>query len=164
MPGQGKYTVYAPESNAKNNLMSKLYPESPTSGFVGKEKEYRAAVVSTGNSYLAPSSTSGDAFFGPKVSLNYENSPDILAGADGAWKNPGDPANSFTPDVSSPGAGKTDGVDKSSDPGIKSIDIKPNYVPGGPATGTRSPTSYAKKIGSLMLGGGTKMGTSDSST
>lgn len=164
MPGQGKYTVYAPESNEKNNLMSKLYPESPTASFVGKENEYREIVNIAGNAYLSPSATKGDAFFGPGVNLDYKDSPNILTGEEGKWSKPGDPANSFTPDVSSPGPGKTDGTDKSVDPEIKASDIKPNYVAGGPATGTRSPAEYAKKIGSLMLGKNTKLGTSDSSS
>ena len=110
MAGQGKYTIYAPISNDKNNLL-------------------------------------------------------ILAGADGAWKKSGDPANSFSPDLSSPGPGKTDGTDKSADPELKSSDIKPSYVPGGPNTGTKNPAAYAQKIASQILGvnSNTKLGSSDSS-
>ena len=164
MPGQGKYTVYAPESNEKNLLLGKLFPASPTSKYVGDEKNYRELVVNAGNQYLMPIVQPGDAFFGPGVNLNYGEAPNILAGAEGAWKNPGDPANSFTPDLSSPGPGKTDGTDKNSDPGIKAADIKPSYVPGGPSTGTRSPAEHAKKIAALVLGNKPKMGSSDSTT
>jgi len=165
MPGQGKYTVYAPESNEKNKRLGKLFPASPTSAFVGKENDYRAVVVGTGNNYLLPTTAAGDPYFGPGVNLDYSGSPDILAGADGSWKNPGDPANSFMPDPSSPGPGKTDGTDKNSDPGIKASDVKPSYVPGGPSTGTRSPAANAQKIAALVLGvSNTKMGSSDSST
>jgi hypothetical protein len=165
MPGQGKYTVYAPESNAKNTLLGKLFPASPMSEFVGKENEYRAQVTAIGNQYLTPAVAVGDKYFGTGVDLNYALSPDVLAGAEGMWKAAGDPATSFFPDVSSPGPGRTEGVDKNSDPGIKSSDVKPSYVAGGPTTGTRSPAEYAKKIGALVLGSGTtKPGSSDSST
>jgi hypothetical protein len=164
MPGQGKYTVYAPESNAKNTLLAKLFPTSPTSNFIGNEQGYRDVVVTSGNQYLTVVDQKGDPYFGAFVELNYPRSPDILAGADGDWKNAGDPANSFAPDVSSPGPGKTDGSDKSEDPKIKASDLKPSYVPGGPKTSTRSPAEYAKKIAALKLGVSPKMGSSDSSS
>jgi len=160
MPGQGKYTVYAPESNAKNNLLAKLFPSSPTSAYVGKEVEYRQVVVGQGNSSLKNGVQPGDSYFGPGVDMDYSNSPDINAKADGMWSAPGDPANSFFPDLSSPGPGKTDGVDKNVDPEIKSSDIKPNYVPGGPNTGTKNPAEYAKKIAAQKLGVSEKMGSS----
>lgn len=163
MSGQGKYTIYAPVSNAKNILLGKLFPASPTSAFVGKEVDYRAQVVGSGNSNLKPSSQVGDSYFGPGVSLDFTDAPNILAGADGAWKNAGDPANSFTPDLSSPGPGKTDATDKNANPEIKASDIKPSYVPGGPNTGTKSPAEYAKKVAAQVLGVPGKMGSSDSS-
>jgi len=163
MAGQGKYTNYAPESNAKNILLSKLFPASPTSAFVGKEVDYRTAVVSSGNTNLKPVSQVGDSYFGREVNLDFADAPDILAGAEGAWKQAGDPANSFSPDLSSPGPGKTDGVDKSRDPEIAASDIKPSYVPGGPNTGTKSPAAYAKKVAAQVIGIEGKMGSSDSS-
>jgi len=164
MPGQGKYTVYTPPSNEKNNLLAKLFPASPFSELVGKENEYRQVVTEQGNQFLTSDFVQGDPYFGAGVSRNYSLSPDLPAGAEGAWAAPGDPATTYFPDLSSPGPGKTDGVDKSTDTELKSSDIKPNYVPGGPNTGTRSPAETAKKIGSLLLGGnGTKMGSSDSS-
>jgi len=160
MSGQGKYTVYAPESNAKNNLLDNLFPSSPTKGFVGKENEYRAIVVGQGNTYLKNGLQSGDPYFGPGVNLDYVSSPDILKGAEGLWKLAGDPANSFVPDLSSPGPGKTDGSDKNSDPELKSTDIKPSYVAGGPDSGTKNPAEYAKKIAAQVLGVSGKMGSS----
>ena len=163
MSGQGKYTIYAPESNAKNNLLSKLFPASPTSAFVGKEVDYRNIVVGSGNSSLKPSNQVGDSYFGTGVNLDFAGAPDILAGADGAWKNAGDPANSFAPDLSSPGPGKTDPTDKNTNPELKASDIKPTYVPGGPNTGTKSPAEYAKKVAAQVLGVQGKMGSSDSS-
>jgi hypothetical protein len=164
MSGQGKYTVYAPESNAKNNLLAKLFPNSPTAQYVGKEVDYRSVVVSQGNENLKKGLQAGDSYFGPGVDMDYSGSPNVLSKSDGAWQKPGDPANSFTPDLTSPGPGKTEGTDKNSDPQIKSSDIKPTYVPGGPNTGTRNPAEYAKKIASQILGADSKikLGSSDS--
>lgn len=163
MAGQGKYTIYAPVSSEKNILLGKLFKHGPASDFVGNEVDYRSIVVNSGNTKLKPSLQTGDnTIFGSAVSLDYAGAPDILAGADNLWKNAGDPANSYVPDVSSPGPGKTDGVDKSADPEIKSSDIKPSYVAGGPNTGTKSPAEYAKKIAAQVLGAKGKMGSSDS--
>lgn len=165
MAGQGKYTIYAPESNSKNNLLAKLFPASPTAAYVGKEVEYRNVVVDSGNSNLLASKVQGDPYFGPDVNMDYAESPNLLQGAEGSWRQPGDPANSYVPDLTSPGPGKTDGVDKSDDPGLSAEDVKPTYVPGGPQTGTRNPADQAKKIASQVLGTDSKMklGSSDSS-
>lgn len=171
MAGQGKYTVYAPESNAKNNLLGKLFPASPTSAFVGKEVDYRAVVIGQGNALLKNGTQVGDSYFGPGVSMDYVGSPDLTkvdwdstkSGFNETVTNSGGPANSYTPDLSSPGPGKTDGTDKNVDPEIKAEDIKPNYVPGGPNTGTKNPAEYAKKVAAQILGVSGKMGSSDSS-
>ncbi len=162
MAGQGKYTVYAPESNAKNSLLSKLFPASPTSAYVGKEVDYRALVVSQGNAYLKNGLQPGDSYFGNGVNMDYTDSPNLTAGADGSWKMSGDPANAYVPDLTSPGPGKTDGTDKNSNPEIKASDIKPNYVVGGPNTGTKNPAEYAQKIATQVLGVEGKLGSSDS--
>lgn len=160
MSGQGKYTIYAPESNAKNILLAKLFPAAPTSAFVGKEVDYRQVVVGQGNVSLKNGLQPGDSYFGPGVNMDYTGSPDISAKSDGSWSKPGDPANSYVPDLSSPGPGKTEGTDKNSDPEIKSTDVKPNYVIGGPNTGTKNPAEYAKKIAAQVLGVSGKMGSS----
>ena len=161
MAGQGKYTNYAPISNDKNILLSKLFPSSPTSNFVGKEVDYRNVVVGQGNSLLKNGLQPGDSYFGNGVNMDYSGAPDILAGAEGFWKNPGDPATSFSPDLSSPGPGKTEGIDKSANPEIKSRDIKPNYVIGGPNTGTKNPAAYAQRIAAQLLGVPNKLGSSE---
>ena len=162
MAGQGKYTVYAPPSNEKNNLLAKLFPSSLTAGFVGKEEDYKKIVLDQGNLILKNGLQPGDSYFGTGVNMDFTGAPDIIKGADGLWKQAGDPANSFAPDLSSPGPGKTDGTDKSADPGLKAVDLKPTYVPGGPNTGTRNPADFAKKIAAQTLGVQTKMGSSDS--
>ena len=71
------------------------------------------------------------------------------------------PATSFSPDLSSPGPGKTEGIDKSANPEIKSSDIKPNYVIGGPNTGTKNPAAYAQRIAAQLLGVPNKLGSSE---
>lgn len=162
MAGQGKYTVYAPPSGEKNTLLAKLFPNSPTAGFVGKEEDYKKLVVEQGNLSLKNGLQPGDSYFGNGVDMDFTGSPNILKGADGLWKQAGDPANSFTPDLTSPGPGKTDPSDKNADPGIKAVDIKPSYVAGGPNTGTRNPEDFAKKIAAQTLGVPGKMGSSDS--
>jgi hypothetical protein len=165
MAGQGKYTIYAPVSSEKNILLGKLFSKGPVSDYVGQEVDYRNIVVGQGNSFLKKGLQAGDSYFGNGVNMDYSGAPDILMGADGAWNESGDPANSFSPDLSSPGPGKTDGTDKSVNPELKSSDIKPNYVPGGPNTGTKNPAVYAQKIASQILGvdSKTKLGSSDSS-
>jgi len=163
MAGQGKYTVYAPPSGEKNALLAKLFPNSPTAQFVGKEEDYRKIVLEQGNLNLKNGLQKGDSYFGSGVDMDFTNAPDISKGADGLWKQSGDPANSFAPDITSPGPGKTDGTDKSADPEIKAVDLKPSYVPGGPRTGTRNPADFAKKIATQTLGIPNKMGSSDSS-
>lgn len=171
MSGQGKYTVYAPESNSKNTLLSKLFPNSPTSNFVGNEIDYRKIVIDTANAKLIPTSQDADQYLGGKVNMDYAGSPDLTKikwdsakfGFNETVTNSGGPANPYTPDLSSPGPGKTDGTDKSVDPVISAEDVKPTYVPGGPNTGTKSPAEYAKKIATQILGVTGKMGSSNSS-
>jgi len=55
----------------------------------------------------------------------------------------GGPANAYVPDISSPGSGKTDGVDKETNPNIAISDIKPGYVV---SDNTKSPSSTAVTV------------------
>lgn len=156
MPGQGKYTVYAPPATAKNTLMNKLFKgnstiENPLADLVGKENEARAKIVSIAKQYLTPDHTEGDPGLFPNgVNLDYSGDPNGVSAPDFTkvkWTNPGDPANGFTPDPTSPGPGSVDPMDKNVDPGISPQDIAgPGYVPGGPGTGTKSPTQTSKKV------------------
>lgn len=66
--------------------------------------------------------------------------------------NSGGPANAYVPDLTSPGPKKTLGTDKDVDPAITAEDIKPNYVPAAPGTGTVSPSNTSPKIGGGSLG------------
>ena len=168
MSGQGKYTVYAPLASTKNTMLAKLFSNSPYANFVGKEEDYRKVVVASGNANLISGLQAGDSYFGKGVNLDYSGTPDLntvawdstKSGFNDAVTNAGGPANAYTPDLSSPGPGKTDGTDKSDNPNISAEDIKPNYVPGGPNTGTKNPAEYAKKIAAKVLGVSGKMGSS----
>jgi len=55
------------------------------------------------------------------VQRGYGNSPDVTKVK---WTNPGDPANPYAPDITSPGPGLTDGKDKSVDPKIAIADLQ----------------------------------------
>ena len=157
MSGTGKYTVYAPPASDKNTLLNKLFRsddatlKSPVQDLVGKETDAREMVVSLAKTSLTPAHQAGDlGHFPSGVDLNFAGAPNLN---DVQWSNPGDPANSFAPDITSPGPGKTTGTDKDSDPEIKVVDLKPTYVPGAPDTGTKSPsTTNAKVVAANLLG------------
>lgn len=158
MPGQGKYTIYynnVPESD-KKQLLEKVYAKSPFA-----EQQYNQPdVIKTGNKFLMANGDSesgvpflqkGDPGLFPEgVKLDFSGSPSSPYDADVSkvkWVKPGDPANSYVPDIRSPGV--ADGVDLSnndtnvvtvnvdassgdprlSNPEISTTDIKPNYVP-----------------------------------
>lgn len=166
MPGKGKYSNYSdtiPSSDkggtnpAKLAFLSKLYSSGPSLT--------QADVTSRANDNLIPSVQQSDLqMFGGPVSLDYTGAPNL---SDVTWSKPGDPSTPYTPDVRSPGTavpvdqlGSTDTTaiqtnmnPRDGDPGIKTSDFSPNYVPGGPAGGTKSPSIYAKKIAdTLSLG------------
>jgi len=157
MSGTGKYTVYAPPANEKNTLLNKLFhssdpvSRSPYQDLVGKETDARNQITATANELLVPSHQAGDlGHFPTGVDLDYKSAPNV---PDVKWNVAGDPANPYVPDITSPGPGKTEGSDKSSDPEIKTTDIKPVYVPGAPGTGTKSPTvTSAKIVAANLLG------------
>lgn len=165
MSGNGKYTVYAPEANSKNILLNKLFNSSdavqkpPMQDLVGKEQEAREAVLQIAKQYLQPAKQYGDSgFFPTGVDMNFGGAPKT---EDVKWKSPGDPANPYVPDISSPEPGKSEGTDKDVDPQIKTTDIKPNYVPQAPRTGTKSPAATnAKIVAANILGVPTKLGDS----
>jgi hypothetical protein len=150
MSAEGKYTVYAPPMNEKNLLLNKLFRSNdpalapPTQDLVGQEQAARAAVIAISKPALQPAHQTGDAGMFPQgVDLNFVGSPDLSTVG---WVNAGDPANPYAPDISSPGPGKTNGTDKNVDPQLSATDLKPNYVPGAPKTGTKSPSTASPKV------------------
>lgn len=168
-----RYTVFSPPASAKNTLLRKLFAAHALSGDgpgtvppqmlldPGKETEVLAAVralatapVVNGVGGLLPSDgiQQGDPAMFPKgVDITFagrlldspNSAPDV---ANVKWTNAGDPANPYVPDISSPGPGKTDGVDKNTDPQIATTDIHPNYIVGQPNSSTREPLVTAAKI------------------
>lgn len=183
MAGTGKYTKYAAPANAKNTLLNKLFRSNdpkvrpPTQDLVGKETDARAAVIALatapvvdGVGGVQPSDgvQQGDlSVFPAGVSMDFSGKlasiqpPDTAEGKDVVWKKAGDPANSYMPDISSPGPGKTLGTDKDVNPDIAVVDIKPTYVPGGPNTSTRNPVDTDPKVvAGTVLGKNGKLGDS----
>lgn len=180
MPGQGKYTKYAIPADSgdysgagKNNLLSKIFGKNANPGDgpgtlppqmvygPGKEVDVRAAIVAMGRELLQSTTQQGDVDHFPSgVDMSYGQAPDLTQVK---WVNPGDPANPYVADITSPGVGNTEGVDKSTDPEISTEDLKPNYVPGGPETGTQSPATTSQgltdttKLGNTLVKGSSKV-------
>ena len=131
----GKYTQFAPVKSDKNDLMNKLFKnENQYNVPPGDEVVIRKTVYETAKAYMYPldKPQMGDINIFPKgVNLNFSGVPDepekqAPNQLNVKWTNPGDPANGYFPDITSPGPGKTTGIDKSTDPKISPIDIKPN--------------------------------------
>lgn len=171
MSGEGKYTVYAPPASDKNTLLNKLFHSEDATqkpivqDLVGKEVDAKAAILAIAKAHLQPAHQAGDlGYFPAGVDLDFTYKVDpkkVPATQDVKWEEAGDPANPYTPDITSPGPGKTNGTDKDSDPEIKTIDLKPNYVPQAPGTGTKSPAGTAAKIvAANLLGVPGKLGDS----
>lgn len=179
-PGSGRYTAYVPVASPKNELLSKLFnAKSPQGDIYGKayQTDLNAAAkaiveLATDNDKgLLPAggTQTGDINMFPSgVKVDFSAAPNT---ADVKWDsakfspngvvtNSGGPANAYVPDLSSPGAGKTQGVDKDTNPNISAADIKPNYVPGSPGTGTTSPSTTSRSIGGLNIGKPLVMGKS----
>ena len=172
MAGKGKYTTYVSSDKAKNDFMKKLYGSHSWITSVDTQSDAIDAANALGNNVLRAGNTKGivdtmDTSLG-KVDLTFSGGgdstmqpPEIVSGADGSWKQAGDPANSYVPDITSPGPGKAEGVDKVSDPKIKAGDIKPNLPIGSTTNGTRSPALVGPKVyAGNTLGGVMQMGKS----
>jgi hypothetical protein len=176
-PGSGRYTTYVPTASPRNEMLSKLFnAKSPKGDIYGKayETNNAAAAASAVTRAIdndkgmlpADNTQAGDLSMFPNgVKFNFSDAPNV---ANVKWDSPkfspsgvvtnfGGPANAYVPDISSPGAGKTQGIDKDVDPKITTADIKPDYTPGSPGTGTTSPSTTSPLIGasSLTVGGKT---------
>lgn len=180
-PGKGRYTTYVPaatttSAGSRYALLWKLFNQKANelrtgiASFYGESSNPQTengkaaeAVVKRArdnqNGLLPESGTqSGDlGMFPTGVDLTYGKSPDLTGVT---WKNPGDPANPYVPDVTSPGPGdpgtvRVDGLDKNSNPDISPRVIKPSYNPGGEGSGTRSPSqeNIAVPIGDSLTPG-----------
>lgn len=164
-PGSGRYTKFVPVASPRNELLARLFNARADNGrgeIYGKAYQTdpvaaaKAAVATAaakvngqGVGGLIPSDgiQAGDIDMFPNgVKFDYGGAPDFK---DVKWNVAGDPANPFTPDLSSPGPGKTEGTQKDIDPNITIEDVKgAKYVPGAPGTGTVSPVTTSVKLGS----------------
>jgi hypothetical protein len=130
----GRYTTYVGGAATKaHTMLSKLFPAGPfaTPLSNGDETTAQALVqaaatanVSNGVGGLQPANgqQAGDLGMFPQgVDMSYGAAPDVTTVK---WTNPGDPANPYTPDITSPGPGRTDGKDKDVDPQLSISDIQ----------------------------------------
>lgn len=177
-PGSGRYTKYVPVASPRNEMLSKLFNSRADAGkgeiygaaYQTDPVKAAAAAVATATAKVVNGvggilpvdgfQTGDTDTFPTGVKTNYSGAPNLN---DVAWdtatstfggppSNAGGPANPYTPDLSSPGPGKTSGTQKDIDPKITTSDIKPNYVAGAPDTGTVSPSATASLLGTTPIG------------
>jgi hypothetical protein len=162
MPGKGFYTTFnSPKTDPKKLLLEKMFKgggeSNITPPFIGLDNaESRAVAVDTANKILRAEATGGVtlgdpgffpdgvdlAFTGQKASISI---PDKVATADDAWNKPGDPANGYVPDITSPGPGLTEPNPAETDPKIKASDINPKVIPGEDAN-TKNPSAAGRTL------------------
>lgn len=164
MSGKGKYTTFNAPASPRKSFLEKCYAgdSSVTPPFQGMDQTKAIdpknvdSAVARGNAILRAAAsggiTAGDVgHFPTGVDLSYTGAtatvsiPDKVAGSEDSWKKPGDPANSYVPDITSPGPGKTEGIDKAVNPKISSADIKQNIVPGTDDN-TKNPSDAGTKL------------------
>jgi len=126
------------------------------------------SISATATTYLK-AGIGDPSMFPTGVDMSYGAAPDL---ADVKWKNAGDPANAYVPDLSSPGPTGGDSVNvdpktKDKDPEISAADVKPTYVPGTApnygvteGSGTAVPSATSVTLGSKSVGSDMTMGKS----
>src|ERR1700743_2603050 len=157
----GKYTTYVGGgATAGHALLSKLYPNTPFADMVptGDEAKAQAMVhqIATSDPGNDPNGgglqpkggiQAGDAGMFPNgVDLSFGAAPDVSSVK---WTNPGDPANGYIPDVTSPtaGPGHTEGTDKPGDPTGTIPQIQAEATTSDPAgQDLRDPSSVGSSI------------------
>lgn len=170
-PGKGRYTTYVPVSSPRNTLLWRLFnrkaPGDAGIIYNGQDpfdnrKAAEAALAtatanvnSSGVGGLSPQdgNQAGDlSMFPTGVNLKYTgtSSTPVPNLEDVKWNSPGDPANPYVPDLSSPGPGRTDGIEKDVDPQIEYKDVKPTYVPGGSNLNTVSPDASSPTVAGVI--------------
>ena len=167
-PGTGRYTTYVPVASPRNTRLRELFNSRAANnagafyGAVDETDNINAAAAAVsratanvnaqgvGGLLPADGQQAGDTgMFPTGVKQGYGGAPDIT---DVEWKNAGDPANPYVPDLSSPGPGKTSPIDKNADPGLSVTDVKgETYVPGAPGTGTTSPSVTSPTLANVGL-------------
>ena len=156
-PGSGRYTTYVPTITAKTTYLQKLFKGGLAGLYDGQTSNIAAAAAASANAVKLIDGKGDPDLFGAGVAFGYGDAPKT---SDVKWANPGDPANPYVPDLSSPGPGKTDGVEKDVNPQIKTTDIKPNFDPGNPTVNTTSPSSTSPRLGTLSVGEELQLGKS----
>jgi hypothetical protein len=146
-PGSGRYTSYTPSKTVATRLGSLFKAPDDTVNYI-KNPVPDAIVAFT--------DPAGDINMFPQgVTRTYEVAPDIKGEIESyisingeAPVENGGPANSYMPDLSSPGGTSTpDAVTTNVNPEQKETakiapgDYRPNYVVGAPGTGTKSPAA-----------------------
>jgi|SRR5581483_765442 len=126
----GRYTTYVGGGASPTHaLLATLYPNSPFASMLsnGDEKKAQALIQGIATSDPGPDPNGGGlqpkggiqagdlGMFPSGVDLTYGGAPDV---SKVKWAKPGDPANGYIPDVTSPtaGPGHTQGTDKTGDP------------------------------------------------
>lgn len=156
-PGSGRYTTYLPVTTAKTTRLQKLFPGGFSELYEGETSNAAAAVKASARAVGVLNGVGDPDLFGAGVDLKYGAAPDTT---DVEWKNPGDPATAYFPDLSSPGPGKTDGVDKDANPGIEITDVKPNFDVANPSPNTTSPDATSNRLGTNSIGDDLELGMS----
>jgi hypothetical protein len=148
-PGSGRYTTYVPVKSDRNDRLFKLFKFGAPDIYGGAEANDAAAAATVERAKNVLNGQGDKDLFGSGVSLEYATAPDTT---EVKWNAAGDPANPYVPDLTSPGPGKTDGVDKDADPGLKAVDVKPNFNPDNPSINTTSPSATSTRLGTFSLG------------
>jgi len=152
-PGSGRYTTYLPVKSLKTDRLSKLFKGGLSGLYDGKEDNAKAAEAAVAVAKKVLDGKGDQDLFGNGVDLGYGvNNGTVPDTTEVAWSKAGDPANPYVPDLSSPGPGKTDGVEKDADPKLAPEDIKPNFDAKNPSVNTASPAATAPRLGSTSLG------------
>ena len=152
-PGSGRYTIYLPTKTLKTDRLSKLFKGGLGGLYNGKENNSDAAKEAVTIAKSVFNGQGDKEIFGNGVDLGYGvNNGTVPNTADVKWSKAGDPASPYFADLSSPGPGKTDGVDKDADPKISPEDVKPNFDSKNPSVNTTSPSATAPRLGSISLG------------
>ena len=152
MPGKGTYTKYSDNNSPRKIFMNRLFKAN--SAYKGSEYNHydnekaMSVIVEEGNNVLRARTQSGDPEMFPNgVDMSYTGkfASSTPPGAKFDEKfvptKAGDPMNAFVPDISSPGPGRTEGVEKE-------LENNPKYTPD----------QYAQTIGgSYVEGEGTRL-------
>lgn len=152
-PGSGRYTTYLPTKTVKTDRLSKLFKGGLSGLYSGKENNSDAAAAAVAVAKSVLTGKGDQDLFGNGVDLGFGvNDGTVPNTTEVKWSKAGDPANPYVADLSSPGPGKTDGIDKDADPKLAPEDIKPNFDSKNPSVNTTSPSATAPRLGSISLG------------